>query len=758
MRFTHLKCVLLWAEVLFLLVAQAAWSSDRASAQAPRSVSARPKDFTAIQHFVFIIKENRSFDSYFGQFPGAYGSTKGTISDGRAIPLNRLPDITPYDTEHNQIASVIGMDNGNMDGFDLIVGGNRDGQFLAYRQMTPADIPNYWKYAQNFVLADQMFSSMHGSTFPNHLYSVAATSGGVIDSPIDVLVSGQHGTPSWGCDSEPFLAARTLDDEGRISATYPCFDFSTLADSLESANPPLSWKYYAPSRGQSGYSLSVLDSISHIRNSQLWSEHVVPDTQFAIHALNGNLPAVSWVVTGEGNEHPPHSTCVGENWSVEQLNAVMQGPDWNSTVVFLTWDDFGGFYDHYAPPQIDGFGLGPRVPLLIISPYAIPGYISHTQYEFSSVLRTIEERFNLAPLSDRDQHANDMWDSFDFGQTSNPPLILQPRSCPLNSASYVQFGSQGIGTSSPEIDMPFTNWGRTPVTITNVSTTGDFTQRNTCNGVVRPRYRCDFYLTFTPETPGVTPVQNGTLTITDDDPSSPQVTQLTATASSVNVAPAYPGENFGRVPFGSKRSRNAAISNVSNTPVTIQSVAVVGHNAADFTQISNCGKTLLPGNTCGWKVTFTSSPQDYSVYGVEHANLAIYSNAPGSPHLIRLSGVGTALDVNPDTLNFGNVPVGRTSQPQVITIRNAWTQAVSLASIVAMGDYSQTNNCGTILVSGHSCTINVQFSPTVQGTDNGLLNLNSDDGASPLQMVLNGNGANGTDGRQVLRAVDSPKH
>ena len=140
---------------------------------------------------------------------------------------------------------------------------------------------------------------------------------------------------------------------------------------------------------------------------------------------------MSWlVVSADKSEHPPASVCVGENWTVQQLNAVMQGPDWKSTAVFLTWDDFGGFYDHVPPPQVDNFGFGPRVPLLIISPYAKVGFIAHTFYEFSSVLKFIEERFGLPPLTDRDSAANDMLDSFDFDQRSLPPLILEQRQCP----------------------------------------------------------------------------------------------------------------------------------------------------------------------------------------------------------------------------------------------------------------------------------------------------------------------------------------
>jgi phospholipase C len=135
------------------------------------------------------------------------------------------------------------------------------------------------------------------------------------------------------------------------------------------------------------------------------------------------------VTNAEFSEHPPASVCLGEKWTVEQLNALMQGPEWDSTVVFLTWDDFGGFYDHVAPPVVDNFGFGPRVPLLIISPWAKPAHLTHTQLEFSSLLKFVEGRFDLAPLTQRDKDANDLIDSFDFDHGPLEPLILNPRQC-----------------------------------------------------------------------------------------------------------------------------------------------------------------------------------------------------------------------------------------------------------------------------------------------------------------------------------------
>lgn len=728
--------------IVLLCMPTILWAADNSAIHAtnPAISADRPPDFTLIQHFVFIIKENHSFDSYFGQFPGAYGATQGTTSSGQLFPLTQMPDQTPHDLDHTEDSVLTGVDNGNMDQFDLPPFGNENGDYLPYRQFTSLDIPNYWSYATNFVLADQMFSSFHGPTFPNRLYAVAATSGGVLQIPINALSPKGSGASNeaWGCDSVKFMAVRTLDAEGNIDAAFPCFDFPTLADSLQNAG--ISWKYYAAPQGQNGYVFSTLDAINHIRNSPLWTSNVVPYEQFANDALKGNLPAVSWLNTSSHqSEHPPNSTCYGENWTVQQINAIMQGPDWNSTAIFVIWDDFGGFYDHYPPPQLaDGFGLGPRVPFLVISPFAMPGHISHTQYEIASVLKTIEERFNLAPLTERDTDANDLWDTFNFSQAPNQPLILQQRSCPLNSSHYVQFGSQGIGTAAPSQPVPFTNWRSTPVTMSNIAVTGDFSQTNNCGSQVRPSYTCQFYVTFKPTANGE---RTGTMTITDSDSSSPQVVNLVGVGSYLNLLPVYPGLEFGTVPFGNSKTVTATLQNVSSTnQVNISHVTITGIHAADFTQTNTCGTGLKPKTQCQIKITLTPSPHDYGFQGNEHGNLVITDTAPGTPHTLRLSGTGTALSISSHIVAFGNQQVGTTSNPQVISITNTWTNTINFSGLDAVGDYSQTNTCGSTITPGSKCAVTLTFTPTVIGADNGILNVNSNDGASPVQIILTGTG------------------
>ena len=412
-------------DIAFLSVAALATAIGLATCGGSSVTTTPPPtgDITKIQHIVFIVKENRTFDNYFGTFPGAEGATSGVISTGQTIPLGRTPDKTPHDIGHSWTEALRAIDGGKMDKFDLIFGGNNPpGQFLAYTQLTEADIPNYFMYARNFVLGDHMFSSLTGPSFPNHLYTVGATSAGAINNPMNTGAK-------WGCDADAGGTVEVMDNSGTITNQPPCFDFQTLADGLQAAG--ISWRYYAPTKGQVGYIWSALDAVKHIRQGPLWASNVLPDSQFVTDAQNGNLPAVSWLVTGANSEHPPSSSCQGENWTVQQLNALMQGANWNSSAVFITWDDFGGFYDHMPPPKADAFGFGPRVPLLIISPFAKKGLISHTNYEFSSFLAFAEKRFKLQPLTARDTLANDTTDSFDFTQQPLPPLILTPRAvCP----------------------------------------------------------------------------------------------------------------------------------------------------------------------------------------------------------------------------------------------------------------------------------------------------------------------------------------
>lgn len=385
-----------------------------------------------IKHIVFFVKENRTFDNYFGTYPGANGATTAMDSTGKTVPLHHQADQVP-DIDHSSQGARMAYDNAKMDRFDLLHSKATPSATDPYAnnsltQFQQSDIPNYWTYAQNFVLGDNMFSSLMGPSFPNHLYTIAAQSGGVINNPVtdkNIATLG-NAAKGWGCDV-PHQQVPVQASNGSTSLQEACFDFQTLADELDAKS--YSWHYYAPPSGTGGYIWSTFDAIKHIRNGKDW-QYVVPAEQFMTDAASGKLPTVSWIVTpARVSEHAPASVCVGENWTVQMLNSLMQGPDWSSTAVFLTWDDFGGFYDHVAPQQVDGYGLGFRVPLLVISPYAKKGYIDHTQYEYSSMLRFAEDELGLPTLTGRDKAANNIMGAFDFNQSSRAPLVLKQRAC-----------------------------------------------------------------------------------------------------------------------------------------------------------------------------------------------------------------------------------------------------------------------------------------------------------------------------------------
>jgi phospholipase C len=386
-----------------------------------------------IKHVLFIIKENRTFDTMFGTYPGADGATTGRTCDGRTIPLAHAADEVE-DAGHSFTDGITAVDGGKMDCFN---------DPLGYVQYTQKDIPAYWRYAQTFTLADEFFTSIYGPTGVEHLWTFAAQS----DRFVDHERPGQFGTGRREfCDDPSELAysfpvmdraqqeqVYGLEQQGGTGAAqieklfrprWPCTDVSVLPDRLQSAG--ISWKEYL---GPNEW-VQPLRMVRHVRFSSMY-RNVVPWTQYLSDVKAGTLPTVAWLTPPFAqSEHPPTSMCAGENWTVQVLNRLMQSPEWSSTAVVLTWDDFGGFYDHVPPPHVDIYGLGPRVPALIISPYARPGYVDHTQYEFASVLRFIETIFDLPPLTSRDASANDMLGAFDFSQQPLAPLVQHQRRCP----------------------------------------------------------------------------------------------------------------------------------------------------------------------------------------------------------------------------------------------------------------------------------------------------------------------------------------
>jgi phospholipase C len=695
-------------------------------------------NISQIQHVIYIIKENRSFDSFWGTYPGANGATTAKISTGQTIPMGHLPDQMPRDiTGHGWFDAITGIDGGLVDRYDLVTAGSVNGDYLAFQQLYQSDIPNYWTYAQNYVLADNMFSSLQGASFPNHLYTIAAQSGGVWNNTLQINGKGQI----WGCDANPAAQVPAMDLNRIVTKPFPCFDFQTLADLLDGAG--LDWRYYAPPSGTAGYVFSTYDAINHIRNTSLWKQHVFPDTQFAADAAAGKLPAVTWLVTtgkssyGTGggggssvdnNEHPPGSVCTGENWTVTQLNALMQGPEWSSSAVFLTYDDFGGFYDHVAPPTVDLYGLGPRVPFLIISPYAKTGYISHTQYELSSVIKFAEEVFGLPSLGQRDATANDTTDSFDFTQSARSPLILTTRTCPLLSAANQYFGWEPLGSTSASRKITITNDQAAAITINNKLITGDFSiSASTCTTSLAVGSSCTVSVAFKPTATGP---RAGTLTIANSGNTAPDKVALSGIGTAVSVMPltvTFPTTFLN----ATSSPKTFAVKNLGTTTISITAIQAVG----EYAQTNTCGNSLAAGATCSIHVTFSPLSS-----GTVEGGVNIIGNDPASPITIVLKGTSTGVALSQTSLTFPTQTVGTTSTPIKFTLSNTSSVPLNVGPAATTGDFAQTNTCGAVLVAGANCTVSVTFTPTATGARTGTFTIADSDFQSPQNVTLAGTG------------------
>jgi phospholipase C len=413
--------------------------TDEVAADPEQLAKARQK----IEHIVFVIKENRTFDHIFGRFPGADGVVVGQRCDGTPVPLTRATNFVPG-PDHSFTAGFLAINGGRMNCFSQLTGGY---QLQSYVQYHPDQVANYFALAKHYVLADRFFSSSYGPTGIEHLYTIAATSDRFTDHERATPPGqfGENGIAREYCDDPTERAwsfrkltpreediAYELEEQGDGPTLierfwmfrWPCIDVRTMPDLLEQHG--ISWRYY---RGDHDY-VSPMRWIRHIRFGEMWDK-VVTDAEFWEDVEAGNLPAVSWLIPPvEVSEHPPQGDmCRGQNWTVRVMNALQRSPQWDSTAVVLTWDDFGGFYDHVPPPHIDLYGLGPRVPTLVLSPWARGGHIDSETLEFSSVLKMIERVFDLPALTDRDARANDMLDVFDFDQEPLEPLILDEQDC-----------------------------------------------------------------------------------------------------------------------------------------------------------------------------------------------------------------------------------------------------------------------------------------------------------------------------------------
>ena len=332
-----------------------------------------PQHNDLIKNIIFFIQENHTFDSLFAGFPGADGQHAGKA----------CADSLPADPPHSHEAA-----------FEPD-GATTDAARCSYNE---ASAPNYWRLARTFTLCDNFYSEVRGPSHPNYL----------------MLIAGQ--------------SPRINKPEPTDMCPEFCLDIDVLPHRLDDRG--LTWRDY----GGIHTSIKSLVGRPEIMNYR--------DDQFFLDAEQGTLPNVSWLNSGFLYEpyaksgHPPSSLCVGENYAVSVLNAVMNGPQWDTTALFLVWDDWGGFYDHIEPPVAelweDGtpFRYGHRVPCIVVSPYARAGYVSHKFHSLVSLPRFAEAIFGLEPLTERDANASNMFDCFDFDRPPAEPIALEPLACP----------------------------------------------------------------------------------------------------------------------------------------------------------------------------------------------------------------------------------------------------------------------------------------------------------------------------------------
>ncbi|MDB4965723.1 MAG: Phospholipase 4 precursor [Myxococcales bacterium] len=389
-----------------------------------------------IEHIIVLVKENHTFDNYFGSFPGAEGTNSGQSSMG-PVSVGRPPALLTRDLCHTHQCALDDWNHGAMDHWDLGDTKNQSDQ-LAFAQYTEDDIPNYWQYARKFSLADHFFSSMMGPSFPGHMFVLAAQTGWALDNP-----NGPGIVPliQWGCDDPDGTVQPVLDNGScTVKDVKPCFDFPTVVDNLP---PAVTWKFYGSTLPPGiGQVWSMFDGVQHIRMTNAWKNNVVDASQFDADVDAGTLPSIVFLVNQDlASEHPPLNICTGENWTVGHLNHVMQSPIWAKSAILMTYDDFGGWYDHVAPPMQYGcnaatpYGLGFRLPLIIVSPYAKPASVYKRVSHQGSVPKFIEAVFDLPSLSAQDPAAqdgpdtDDLTSAFDWTQAPLPPLVLPQRNC-----------------------------------------------------------------------------------------------------------------------------------------------------------------------------------------------------------------------------------------------------------------------------------------------------------------------------------------
>jgi len=414
-----------------------------------------PVGTSPIQHIVVIYQENHSFDNVLGAFcvtkGRCQGASTGTISTGATIPLTAAPDVVPA-VDHSVTSQELAINGGAMNQFDLLTGCSQAENYACYSTYLRNVIPNVWKLADGYALSDQTFEPDIVSSWGAHIELVAAT---LDDFTGDNPVFGNPPSkgPGWGCDS--YREAPWQDpDTGEVSnepscipdvngngpwRTSPVSYVPTIMDRLDGAG--LTWKIYAshnppgqPLKLATPYGWAICPTFAEcLYGAQ--AANMVDTGQILTDAATG-LPTLSIVLPDQKrSQHNSDSMIKGDNWIGQVVKAIQSGPSWSTTAIFVTWDDCGCFYDHVPPPP----GLGVRVPMVIVSPYAIPGFTDSTVASFASLLAFTEHTFGLEPLSNDDATAYDYSGSFNYDQPPRlAPVHLASQPVPAASLRYIR--------------------------------------------------------------------------------------------------------------------------------------------------------------------------------------------------------------------------------------------------------------------------------------------------------------------------------
>ena len=394
-----------------------------------------------IDHVVIIVQENRTLNNLFLNYPGATTQSWGLDSNNNHVNLLPISLTAPYDLSHKHEAFLTEYDGAKLDGWN-----NENGTSCtaapncppaarrAYGYVPQSEVQPYWQMAQEFVLADEMFQTNQGPSFPAHQFLISGTSLAAPQFP--TLLASENarkpdGGATGGCDAPAGSLGELIDpNTGDESQTaFPCFDHQTLFDLIDHgpSSPvatPLTWRYYQPNLGEGLW--YAPDAISHIRYGADYANVSVPNTNIFDDISNGKLANVSWVIpTGKASDHAQSTDGSGPAWVASVVNAVGTSKYWNKTAIFVTWDDWGGWFDPVTPTIVNKYELGFRVPLLVIAPYAKAHYVSHEPHQFGSILRFTEEAFGLPQLGYTDSVSDNLGDCFDFTQTPLPFPTIQ---------------------------------------------------------------------------------------------------------------------------------------------------------------------------------------------------------------------------------------------------------------------------------------------------------------------------------------------